>query len=134
MLYNDGTHEFVKNRANTRYRVMDVPFEKAGIHLSDELAEVRAEGRYKVKVRIHGRASQLPNIDKRALFEAGASKVELLPEEVQAEALPEGDLLERYDGRKISESYREFCTLRSIEDPEYGLMYLSQIDGTPCGN
>lgn len=134
VLYNDGTHEFVKNRANTRYRVMDVPVEKAGIRLTNELSEIRAEGRYKVKVRIHGRAAQLPNIDKRALFEAGASKVELLPEEVQAEAFAEGDLLERYDREKISESYREFCALRHIEDPEYGLMYLSQIDGTPCGN
>lgn len=133
VLYNDGTHEFVKNRANTRYRVMDVPVEKAGIRLTDELSEIRDEGRYKVKVRIHGRASQLPNIDKRALFEAGASKVELLAEEVQAEVLPEGDLLERYDREKISESYREFCALKKIEDPEYGLMYLSQIDGT-CGN
>lgn len=134
VLYSDGSHEFVKNRANTRYRVMDVPVEKAGIRLTDELAEIRAEGRYKVKVRVHGRASQLPSIDKRALFDAGASKVELHAEETETEPLPGGDLSERYDGRKISESYREFCTLRSIDDPEYGLMYLSQIDGTPCGN
>lgn len=134
VLYPDGRHEFVKNRVNTRYRTIDVAAEKAGLHLADELDEIRAEGRYKVRVRIHGRASQLPNIDRRALFEAGASKVEMVAEEVEAMPLPEGDLLERYDREKISESYREFCRLKTIDDPEYGLMYLSQIDGIPCGN
>lgn len=134
VLYNDGTHEFVKNRVNTRYRTLDVPAEKAGLHLTDELDEIRAEGRYKVRVRIHGCSSQLPNIDKRALFEAGASKVELVAEEKVVTALPESDLLERYDREKISKSYLEFCRLRTIDDPEYGLMYLSQIDGISCGN
>lgn len=135
LLYTDGRHEFVQNRANTRYRVLDVPFDKAGIRLADYLQEVREVGRCKVKVRIHGRSAQLSSVDKRALFEAGASKVELLADDAPAEgALPEGELLERYDRERLGESYREFCRLHRVEDPEYGLMYLSQIDGTPCGN
>ena len=47
MLYTDGTYEFVKNRVNMRYRVMDMPAERAGLHLMDELREMEADGRYK---------------------------------------------------------------------------------------
>ena len=32
---------------------MDMPAERAGLHLMDELREMEADGRYKVKVRVH---------------------------------------------------------------------------------
>ena len=32
---------------NMRYRVMDMPAERAGLHLMDELREMEADGRYK---------------------------------------------------------------------------------------
>ena len=43
VLYTDGTYEFVKNRVNMRYRVMDMPAERAGLHLMDELREMEAD-------------------------------------------------------------------------------------------
>ena len=48
VIYTDGSHEFIKNQANTRYRVIDVAAERAGLHLMDELREIDADGRYKV--------------------------------------------------------------------------------------
>lgn len=133
VLYNDGSHEFVQNRANTRYRVIDIAADKAGIHLLDELEEIRAEGRTKVKVRIHATESQLPTINKQALFDAGASKVEVLSQETEMTQAPDREMLERFDKEKLRESYTEFCHLRRIEDPELGIVYLSKIDGT-CGD
>lgn len=86
MLYTDGTYEFVKNRVNMRYRVMDMPAERAGLHLMDELREMEADGRYKVKVRVHAPAAAMKSVDKAALLEAGAAKVELVADDEQ---LPE---------------------------------------------
>ena len=83
VLYTDGTHEFVKNRVNMRYRVMDVPAERAGLHLMDELREMEADGRYKVKVRIHAPAAAMKSVDKAVLLEAGAAKVELVADDEQ---------------------------------------------------
>ncbi|MCG4759698.1 hypothetical protein [Bacteroides eggerthii] len=74
VLYTDGTYEFVKNRVNMRYRVMDMPAERAGLHLMDELREMEADGRYKVKVRVHAPAAAMKSVDKAALLEAGAER------------------------------------------------------------
>ena len=133
LLYNDGEHEFIRNRANTRYRTLDVPFQDAGIHLADRLEELRAEGRCKVRVRVHCSPDEAAGFDRSKLLEAGASKVEVTTEEMQPTKITSTELFERYDKGKIRECYESFCRERRIEDPELGIIYLSQIDGT-CGN
>lgn len=134
VLYSDGEHEFIQNRANTRYRTLDVPLEEAGIHLTDRLDEIRAEGCCKVRVRVHCSPEQAAGVDRARLIEAGASKVEILCQEQGPAAIQATELFERYDKGKIRESYEQFCRERQIEDPETGIMYLSQIDGTTCGD
>ena len=131
VLYTDGTTEFIKNLANQRYMVLDVPHDKVDIHLTDRLEELREDGRYKVKVRVHTGEAGASAIDKSRLLEAGAGKVEIVTEEINAAAGPETGLFEKFDGGKIRDNYRRFCTEKGISE-ELGLSYLTS--DTPCGN
>ena len=134
MLYTDGTHEFVKNRVNMRYRVVDVPVERAGLHLMDELRETEADGRYKVKVRVHAPAAAMKSVGKAALLEAGAAKVELIADDEELLEAASSSLFEKYDSCRIRETYEDFCREKQIEDVSFGLEYISKIDNRTCGN
>lgn len=133
VVYTDGTSEFIQNKANVRYRVIDVAAEKVDIHLTDLLDEQRADGRCRVKVRVHGDETRLSAVDKKKLYEAGAAKVEFVTPDTETIETPEAGVLEKFDSRKIRESYEEFCTQKRVEDASLGLSYLSKIE-MPCGN
>lgn len=132
VIYTDGSHEFIKNQANTRYRVIDVAAERAGLHLMDELREIDADGRYKVKVRVHAPQAAMKSVDKAALLDAGATKVELIADEEMLEVAA-SSLFEKFDSHRIRETYEEFCREKQIDDVAIGLEYLSKIEGQ-CGN
>ena len=134
LIYSDGSHVFTKYRVNTRYRLLDVPVERAGLHLMDELREIGADGRYKVKVRVHAPQAAMKSVDKPALLEAGASKVELVADDEEMLETCSSSLFEKYDSRRIRETYEEFCREKRIEDVAVGLEYLSKIENMPCGN
>ncbi|MBO5900791.1 MAG: metallophosphoesterase [Alistipes sp.] len=133
VIYTDGSHEFIKNQANTRYRVIDVAAERAGLHLMDELREIDADGRYKVKVRIHAPQAAMKSVDKAALLDAGATKVELIADDEEMLEVAASSLFEKFDGHRIRETYEEFCREKQIDDVAIGLEYLSKIEGQ-CGN
>lgn len=134
VIYTDGTHEFIKNKVNTRYKVLDVSAERAGLHLMDELREIDADGRYKVKVRVHAPQAAIKSVDKAALLEAGATKVELIAADEELLESVSSSLFEKFDSRRIRETYEEFCREKQIEDVAVGLEYLSKIENRPCGN
>lgn len=131
VLYGDGTAEFIKNHANRRFMVLDVPDNKVDIHLTDRLEELKEDGRYKVKVRIHSSLAGASAIDRNRLLEAGAGKVEIVTEEVHAVQIAGTGLLEKFDGGLIRDNYRRFCTEKGINE-ELGLSYLKS--DTSCGN
>ena len=133
VIYTDGSHEFIKNQANTRYRVIDVAAERAGLHLMDELREIDADGRYKVKVRVHAPQAAMKSVDKAALLDAGATKVELIADDEEMLEVAASSLLEKFDSHRIRETYEEFCREKQIDDVAIGLEYLSKIEGQ-CGN
>ena len=133
VIYTDGSHEFIKNQANTRYRVIDVAAERAGLHLMDELREIDADGRYKVKVRVHAPQAAMKSVDKAALLEAGATKVELIADDEEMLNVASSSLFEKFDSHRIRETYEEFCREKQIDDVAIGLEYLSKIEGQ-CGN
>ncbi|NDW11004.1 phosphoesterase [Dysgonomonas sp. 520] len=133
IIYNDGKYEFIKNKVNTRFKTIDVPIEKTGAHLYDELEEIKAEGRYRVRVRVHSSAAKTSAVDKSKLLSSGAGKVEIITTDPEImETLP-SSLFEKFDNRKIMENYEEFCKEKNIENIELGLSYLSKIENT-CGN
>ena len=133
VIYTDGSHEFIKNQANTRYRVIDVSAERAGLHLMDELREIDADGRYKVKVRVHAPQAAMKSVDKAALLDAGATKVELIADDEDMLEVAASSLFEKFDSHRIRETYEEFCREKQIDDVAIGLEYLSKIEGQ-CGN
>lgn len=133
VLYTDGRHEFVQNKVNIRYRVLDVPVEKVDTHLTDLLDENRADGRSRIKVRIHGDQSHLSAVDRKKLYEAGAAKVEFVSPDAETVKTPETGILEKFDSRRLRDSYQEFCTQKQVEDPALGLSYLLKIESS-CGN
>ena len=119
---------------NTRYKVLDVTAEQAGLRLMDELREIDADGRYKVKVRVHAPQAAVKSVDKAALLEAGATKVELVADDEEMLETSSSSLFEKFDSRRIRETYEEFCHEKQIEDVAVGLEYLSKIGNGPCGN
>ena len=133
VIYTDGSHKFIKNQANTRYRVIDVAAERAGLHLMDELREIDADGRYKVKVRVHAPQAAMKSVDKVALLDAGATKVELIADDEEMLEVAASSLFEKFDSHRIRETYEEFCREKQIDDVAIGLEYLSKIEGQ-CGN
>lgn len=128
VIYPDGHYDFIKNQVNTRYLVMDVPVEKTGIHLSDELEEIKEDGRYRVKVRVHTSSAKASAIDKEKLLQAGANKMEIVTEDPEAVEIAGSSLFEKFDNHKIKETYEVFCTEKEIGDVELGLIYLSKIE------
>ena len=133
VIYTDGSHEFIKNQANTRYRMIDVSAERAGLHLMDELREIDADGRYKVKVRVHAPQAAMKSVDKAALLDAGATKVELIADDEEMLEVAASSLFDKFDSHRIRETYEEFCREKQIDDVAIGLEYLSKIEGQ-CGN
>lgn len=133
VIYTDGSHEFIKNKVNTRYRVIDVAAERAGLNLMDELREIDADGRYKVKVRVHAPQAAMKSVNKAALLDAGATKVELIADDEDMLEVAASSLFEKFDSHRIRETYEEFCREKQIDDVAIGLEYLSKIEGQ-CGN
>ena len=133
VLYNDGSTEFIQNKINLRYKVIDVDADQVDIHLTDLLDEMKADGHYRTKVRIHTTSVQASSIPKEKLLHAGASKVENITEEMEAADVSASSLFEKFDTHKIRETYEEFCREKEIAEVELGLSYLSKIDSV-CGN
>lgn len=133
VLYNDGSHEFIKNEVNIRYKVIDIEAERVDIHLTDLLDELKATGRYRTKVRVHVATANASGIDKGKLLDAGASKVEIVTEDTEVMEVSASGLFEKFDTHKIRTTYELFCQEKRIENVELGLSYLSKIE-QPCGN
>ncbi len=133
LLLADGSLEFIQNKDNTRYRVIDIPIEKVDIHLSDQLEEIKEDGRYRIKVRVHASSGKAISLDKEKLMNSGASKIEVVAHDVQIIETAGSSLFDKFDNRKIKESYEKFCNEKEIDDVELGLKYLTKAE-LKCGN
>ena len=133
VLFNDGTTKFIKNEVNKRYKVIDVVADKVNVHLHNLIEELKEDDRNKIKVRITCPSDKATSIDKNKLVQAGATKVEIITEDIEIKEIVSSSLFVKYDGRKIQENYQEFCREKNIKDISLGLNYLSKIVST-CGN
>ena len=127
ILYEDGSYEFVKNEVNVRYKVMDLELSDVNSELLNELDDMKADGRYKAKVRINCKSNEVSNIDKAKLLEAGASKVEIVTEQTVVSPIAEQSLETKFDTSGIKQEYSNFCSERVIS-ADMGLEYLDKIN------
>lgn len=128
VLFSDGTHDFIQNCANTRFKVIDIDGDKVGVHLTDLLEELKDGGRYRTKVRIHTTSAKANSLNKEKLLDAGASKVEIITEQTEQADVAASSLFEKFDSHKIRDNYEKFCREKEIADVELGLSYLSKIE------
>ncbi len=126
ILYTDGSYEFVKNKANIRYKVIDLSLQDVDGNLIDKLNDIKADGKYKVKARINCSETDVQNVDKQKLLEAGAAKVEIVTEKTVAKSIEAHSLDRKFDKTGIKKEYESFCSVKVI-DSSMGLQYLDKI-------
>lgn len=127
ILYSDGSTKFIKNEVNQRYRVIDIDVKDLDEDFLGMLADIRADKRYKVKVRVKCDSSQSSSIDKQKLAECGANKVELVTEQTDVVHSDHQNITQKFDKAGIKEEYANFCIQKSINS-QLGLHYLEKIN------
>lgn len=127
VLYSDGSYEFVKNQVNTRYKVMEINGSQYNA-IIDELPVAKANELYKIKVRIKCDSTMVDTIDKQKLLEVGATKVEIVTEEMEITPITSHALDKKFDKSGIKQEYTAFCADKGITNVEMGLAYLDKIN------
>ncbi len=127
ILYSDGSTKFVKNEANQRYRVIEVDIADMDDDFMNMLASIKADSRYKVKVRVKCDSAQSSAVNKQKLAEAGANKIELVTEQTEVMRTDHKSLTQKFDKSGIKEEYTNFCVQKSI-DNQLGLHYLEKLN------
>ena len=127
VLYDDGSYEFVKNQVNIRYKNMEVDYTKLDNDFIEQLEEVKADERYKVKVKVSCYSDEAPNVDKQKLIDVGATKVEIVTEQTEVTEIESHALDQKFDKSGIKDEYTNFCSQKEI-DSEMGLQYLDKIN------
>lgn len=128
ILYDDGSYEFVKNKVNVRYKVVDISVKDINSKFMDQLDDWQATGLYKVKTRINCTSKEVSSIDKQKLIQAGATKVEIVTEETEVTEIASHALDKKFDKTGIKQEYTSFCADKGIKDVEMGLQYLDKIN------
>lgn len=117
VIYTDGSSEFIKNEANTRYRTVSLT--------ASELygLEVDPDPRYKNKLKVTCSEQESKTIDRQQLLALGFDKVEIIMEDTAGQPTVRESIKEKYDIRGIRKEYRSYCAENGM-DCEMGLNYL----------
>lgn len=117
ILFSDGTYEFVKNEANTRYRTIEIDADAA-----DSL-DLDSDPRYKNKIKVKCSEKQAKLFDKQKFLDLGFDKVEMVAASVVDKTVAASGIQEKYDIIGIRKEYQAFCDENSI-DSKLGIKYL----------
>lgn len=127
IVYDDGSYEFVKNKVNLRYIVIDIELADMNEAFFNRICEIKKDGRYRVKVRISCTTQESASVDKQKFIDSGVAKVELVTEQTQIQLTDTQDLSKKFDKSGIKQEYINFCADKSIQNVEMGLNYLNKI-------
>lgn len=118
LLFSDGSTKFVQNEVNIRYVTEDVTL--------DELSKWNKlyDDRYKVRLRINCKASEVETIDRAILLERGVDKIEFITEKIKAIKVERSELEETFDNKNLQLEYKSFCKSKDI-DSKFGINYLT---------
>lgn len=117
ILYSDGSHEFVKNEVNTRYKTIELNADRADNFQLDK------DERYKYKVKVKCNEKQAKLFDKQKLLDLGFHKVEVVTENIVSKESAASGIQEKYDKQGIKKEYQNYCNENSI-DSRLGIKYL----------
>ncbi len=126
ILYSNGSTKFVKNEVNQRYKVIDIDIADVNDRFLAMLAEIKADPRYKVKVRVKCKSAQSSSVNKQKLAEYGANKIELVTEQTEVMRTDHKSITQKFDKSGIKGEYTNYCTQKSI-DNQLGLYYLEKL-------
>lgn len=127
VLYEDGSHEFIKNQVNIRYKTIDVtPSSMTSDKFLDELSSYKDKN-YRIRLRIQCKANEASTIDRQKLLDAGASRIEIVTEESSVKLTKSQSISTKFDKSGIKEEYRSFCHDKEIDNIDMGLQYLDKI-------
>lgn len=127
IVYSDGSTEFIKNQVNQRYRVIEVDIADMDENFLTMLEKIKADERYKVKVRVKCDSAQASSVNKQSLAEHGANKIELVTEQTEILHTEQCSITQKFDKSGIKEEYTNFCSQKSI-DNQLGLHYLEKLN------
>ena len=126
ILFDDGTTEFVKNQANIRFKTIIVNYPDIDNDFLESIKELKKDQRYRLRIKVACYSNEASTVDKQALIDAGASKVEIVTEKVEETMITAQSFDKKYDKSGIKDAYSEFCNSKEIE-PELGIEYLNKI-------
>ena len=127
-MYDDGSHEFIQNNANIRYKTVDIDFNELDDEALNEICSIKESGKYKIKVRISCDQTNASSVDKRKLLDAGVNKVEIDTDDIEISASDQKRVEQKFDKTGIKREYSTFCEEKDIPDVEFGLKYLDKIN------
>lgn len=134
IVHEDGSIEYIDNQANMRYTTVETSFRKWNHpDTIKKLNEYRDGGRYKVRLRINCKQEEASSVNKKALLEAGANKVEIVVTDMKVIEAKTSSLFQKFDTKQLVNTYSEFCEEKGITDASIGVDYLSKIN-RECGD
>lgn len=117
LLYPNGETKFIQNEVNVRYATDDITLGELTTWIK------QYDDRYKVRLRIHCKASEVETIDREDLLERGADKIEFVTEKIQAIKVEQSKIEEAFDNKNLQLEYKTFCKEKDI-DSRFGIDYL----------
>ena len=125
ILFDDGSYEFIKNKANTRYKTQILNF----ADLQEGAFSVSNDGiPHKLRLCVRCTSAEASTIDKKKLIEMGCTKVEVVTEDTVAKEVANHALEHKFDKNGIKAEYATFCADKGIANVEMGLQYLDKIN------
>lgn len=126
IIYDDGETEFVLNKKNTRYSTIVITDRDDMENTMLMIPELTKNGE-KVRVQVECNSDEAKTVDKQALLNIGATKVEIKTETITVESAAQA-METKYDKAGIKKEYVVFCQSKNISDIEVGLNYLDKIN------
>lgn len=125
IIRSDGSTEFIQNQVNTRYYTLVASSVEEAKTMIAEATQKDKKAR--IKLRISCASDVASTVDKEALLELGATKVEVIAETADSFAKV-ADFDAKYDKAGLKEEYSRFCKQKEISNIQLGLDYLDKIN------
>lgn len=126
ILYEDGTYEFIKNKVNARYKVIEVSSQSITDKLIKTIQDEKKNG-YKIKTRLTSENDDINAECRSKLTEVGVDKIEFVKVDATTKKVESQNINKKFDKNGIKEEYIIFCGDKEI-NANVGIKYLDKIN------